>query len=1452
MEGGPVGGACSASGSPMSLDQVFADLARTGWLTVGHTFCRLSVVDHATGDVEVKATCTARPAFWQERLFANPLELRPLPATVRLLVNTPNGGNELTALSARLRLEKPLQSLLVVPIWRDGRPLGLLDLGELRAPDRSAFDDASIGVARALAEQFALVLDLAESGSPEAVESAAAIARQTHRLCDALNRSRLYAKLEVALAGVRPTKEPGNQCHAVARIGAELLDCRNAAFLTHHPVQRVLEVDATWGLPAELVGRTVGLDWGFEGLVSGRAVPQVLDEADLDARGWAALSPLAGRVLGVPLRRNGHVEQVLFLGGSRNRPFGALELEVSERFAAHAAVALDASRLLSAEQRKVKPLQVLQRIGDYIQSTADEEKILHAVLTGITAGYGLGFNRAALFLLEHDGRHLVGRLGVGHLDPVEARIGWQKNPQNSIADFERYLEALEAGRIRPGPVTERVRDLLLRVDPQGTDLLSRAIRERACKHRSPYAAGELPEALIQTFEPHTEVAVAPLIARDRIVGVVICDNKVTKTHIGATDIESLGLFATTAAIAVENRRKLRGLFAATSTLVSPDCARPLRELVRQTLHAAQADWVKLLLAKSLDPPSFKLVEQESRGPRRPTVHVRPNGISMEVMRTGQARPIEDVAKASNANPALAEEGVAAALCLPWVLRGKALGVLWLHYMSPRRFSEQEIADLQMYVNHLAAVWGDLQQVRRMAETQKTSAALARATRLGGEQTLSSIVRATKQVLRCDTVTLYIYDATGDRLRCVVPTEGVWDGEGATQLDMADRGSLVYRLFKRGKLHVATDVSRDAFFKDSRFAKEERIRSAVAVPLTSRHAKLGILFVSYRRRSLFPREELENIRLFANHAAIAMQNAALFEGNKKQLTEKASLLSLSQGLLASVTTKQIMGCAVTSVQGFLKCDLTCIVLEDRSGDLVLRSAVGWDEKHVDALRLPHDRGSHAGFTVLAGRAVFVEDASSETSFLVPEALQGVPVVSGLGVPMVSGKTIIGAMLVHSRSRRVFTAAEADFLQLIANQAAIAITSARHADAIAAQQGRLAALQMATKVFHGSRSEEPREILRQILENAVDNLAARKGREFVLGSIQGYEEATAELIVEAFHPMRLYRAEKARCVSLREAAATEGRVGITGRVVQDRRPIRVGDVRRSEDYLAFNENILSELAVPVLDGERVVGVINVESDQLDAFDQEDEHTLVALAALAAVVWRSARRQRELTHLSHDFGRPITKIMLDVDNMRTALGQNGPGPGTMREDLTEIYGAARTLLRVHSNLLGLALIHEGATFLRTGRCDITALVDSVVTGLDWEARPKGIQVGVAAEGSFVVEIDVPKIEQVLMNLLINAIKFSHAGGRIDVHVRRDGDGVEIAVHDEGPGIAPEHQERVFERFYRVDRSPRTEGSGLGLAIAKDYVERHGGRIWVESEPGKGSTFRLRLPGPVHPVEG
>jgi two-component system phosphate regulon sensor histidine kinase PhoR len=226
------------------------------------------------------------------------------------------------------------------------------------------------------------------------------------------------------------------------------------------------------------------------------------------------------------------------------------------------------------------------------------------------------------------------------------------------------------------------------------------------------------------------------------------------------------------------------------------------------------------------------------------------------------------------------------------------------------------------------------------------------------------------------------------------------------------------------------------------------------------------------------------------------------------------------------------------------------------------------------------------------------------------------------------------------------------------------------------------------------------------------------------------------------------------------------------------------------------------------------------------------------------RLGRARRDfVANISHELRTPITSIRLLVDTLR---GTTDLEEAAHDEMLEKISIEAEALAQLAQELLDLAQIESGQALVRLVPTQVADLARTVTDRFSAQAARKQQTVAVDVSPHLWVWADAAQMPRALGNLLHNAIKYTPPGGAITVSAAAaDGD-VIIAVVDTGPGIAPEDQARVFERFFQGDRSRTGGGTGLGLAIARHVVEAHGGRIWVESDgrPGQGAIFRLTLP--------
>jgi signal transduction histidine kinase len=217
-----------------------------------------------------------------------------------------------------------------------------------------------------------------------------------------------------------------------------------------------------------------------------------------------------------------------------------------------------------------------------------------------------------------------------------------------------------------------------------------------------------------------------------------------------------------------------------------------------------------------------------------------------------------------------------------------------------------------------------------------------------------------------------------------------------------------------------------------------------------------------------------------------------------------------------------------------------------------------------------------------------------------------------------------------------------------------------------------------------------------------------------------------------------------------------------------------------------------------------------------------------------------------MSHELRTPLNAII----GFSEALIERMFGELNAKQDeyLRDIYASGQHLLSLINDILDLSKVEAGRMELYLTEFDLPQAIDNAVTLVRDRAARRGIALHQAVDPRLAqIRADERKIKQVLLNLLSNAVKFTPEGGRVDVRARVVEGMAEVAVSDTGVGIAPEDQQAVFEEFRQAGPADtKVEGTGLGLALSRRFIELHGGRIWVDSQKGKGSTFTFTLPRP------
>ncbi|HHX65139.1 MAG TPA: GAF domain-containing protein [Chloroflexi bacterium] len=323
------------------------------------------------------------------------------------------------------------------------------------------------------------------------------------------------------------------------------------------------------------------------------------------------------------------------------------------------------------------------------------------------------------------------------------------------------------------------------------------------------------------------------------------------------------------------------------------------------------------------------------------------------------------------------------------------------------------------------------------------------------------------------------------------------------------------------------------------------------------------------------------------------------------------------------------------------------------------------------------------------------------------------------------------------------------------------------------------------------------------------------------------------------------------------------GVAGYVLSTRQPLILqGDVKKDPRFGPFEREIevASAISVPVIHKDQVLGVLNVAKTREDTpFTEADMELLSVLASQAAVAIENARlfqetqdayrRLAELDHLKSEF------ISIAAHELRAPLAIllayasliQDEATGSMRDHLTQVVESAMQLKSIIDEMVSLRRIDTGNAQVSLTDVSVVASVETVLRELRPLAERKSLRISTDFSDDLpTVFADEQVFYLILTNLLSNAIKFTSAEGAIHISAYRDGENVVVAVSDTGNGIPQEDLERIFERFYQVEKSLRREhgGIGLGLAIAREMVDLIDGKVWVESQLNRGSTFYISLP--------
>jgi GAF domain-containing protein len=684
-----------------------------------------------------------------------------------------------------------------------------------------------------------------------------------------------------------------------------------------------------------------------------------------------------------------------------------------------------------------------------------------------------------------------------------------------------------------------------------------------------------------------------------------------------------------------------------------------------------------------------------------------------------------------------------------------------------------------------------------------------------------------------------------------------------------RGTITGRAaLERRTVHV-TDVTTDAEYDFPESVAVGKNRTLLGVPLLRDGEPIGVISFGRQRVEPFTERQIELVRTFADQAVIAIENARLLSELRQRTDELSE--SLQQQTATADVLKVISRSAFdlnavwrTLVESACTlCDAPQGLIELLDGDvyrLVMQKGYGEAfERYLVENPLRAGSPSGTGRAASTGVVSHIPDVLQDPDYRLTEGQRLGGYRANLAVPLLREQKVIGVFVLARPTPGPFTPRQIELVRTFADQAVIAIENVRLFDEVQARTKELAAsldeLRALGEVSQAVNSTLDLEtVLATIVAKAVQLSGTAAGAIYVFDELQ-----------RAFHLRATYGMDRELIDAL-----THQRIGLDEPNVElalaQREPIQVADLREDAPSAA-NEIVLragyrARLVAPLLRGEEIVGILVVRRRSPGAFPQNTVDLMKTFAAQSVLAIQNARlfheiedkgRQLEvaskhksqfLANMSHELRTPLNAILGYTELILDSI--YGEAPEQMRSVLERVQTNGKHLLGLINDVLDLSKIEAGQLTLSLSDYSLAELVQGVYVAVEPLATQKNLALTTnIAKGLPVGHGDERRLAQVLLNLVGNAIKFTETG-EVAIEASHANGAFSVAVRDSGPGIAAADQAKIFEEFQQVDNTPTRQkgGTGLGLAISKRIVELHGGRISVDSELGKGSTFTIKLP--------
>ncbi len=835
------------------------------------------------------------------------------------------------------------------------------------------------------------------------------------------------------------------------------------------------------------------------------------------------------------------------------------------------------------------------------------------------------------------------------------------------------------------------------------------------------------------------------------------------------------------------------------------------------------------------------------------------------------------------------------LAVPLLRDGVALGVLLIRRLEVRPFTHKQIELLKTFADQAVIAVENVRLFKELdARNTDLTESLEQQTATGEilrvisrsptdvQPIFDAIVRSASRLCGGEYAIVTRFD--GERLHLAAqhnPRPGTADETAGFFPQVPRREtSFTARAFLDGVVVHVSDVEAEELESTARETyRRIMLRACVGIPMIHEGRPIGAISVSRGTPGPFSPRQIALLQTFAEQAVIAVENVRLFtelqEKNRALTTAHAQVSEALEQQTATAEILRVISRSQTDVQPVFDtivksavrlCGGLFSALFRFDGELIHPGAEhnftpeALDELHRVFPARP-TRALGTGRAILGRTVVLIPDVEVDPEYQHQALHRAIGWRSGLFVPMLREGAPIGVIQVSRAEPGPFSDNEIELLKTFADQAVIAVENVRLFKELEARTGELIqSVEKLTALGEVSRAVSSTLDVETVLDTIVSRASQLAGAAGC--AIFEYDEDAEQFKLRSTHNFDMEFVEALRAVPLRKGE------GLMGRAAEMREPIQVADITQPGAYQSSVRDTLIRfgyralLSVPLLREDQIIGSLSFTRKAPGEFPPEVVDVLKTFATQSALAIQNARLFREiadksaqlesasrhksefLANMSHELRTPLNAIIGFSEILAEKMF--GDINEKQTEYLQDILESGRHLLSLINDILDLSKIEAGRMELELSEFDLPQAIENALILVRERANRRGIRLGSAIDPRLgMMGGDERKVKQVLLNLLSNALKFTPEGGRIDVGARLHDHAAEVSVADTGIGIAPEDQAAVFEEFRQVGSADKkAEGTGLGLALSRKFIELHGGKIWVTSQVGAGSTFTFTLP--------